>query len=79
MFLHLSLISNMQVKGNYEEQLNFFEAWLATPFLDKVCIEATEMNVEDNMHDEHINGIFRYWSFEEIILYSHLMLQHIDD
>ena len=35
------------------------------------------MNIEDIMHDEDVNEIFRYWSFEEIDYY--LMLHQIDD
>lgn len=37
------------------------------------------MNLEDNMHDEQINEIFRYWSREEMKLYYSLMLQQIED
>ena len=37
------------------------------------------MNVEDDMHDEHVNEIFMRWSFEEIRYCSNLMLQQIDD
>lgn len=37
------------------------------------------MNDEDDMHDEHVNEIFRYWSYEEIRYYSNLMLQQIAD
>ena len=37
------------------------------------------MNVEDDMHDEHVNEIFMRLSFEEIIFYSNPMLQKIDD
>ena len=37
------------------------------------------MNTEDNMHDEEINEIFRYWSLEEMKLFYGLMLQNIDD
>ena len=37
------------------------------------------MNVEDDMHDEHVNEIFMHWSFEKIRYYSNLMLQQIDD
>jgi len=66
-------------QDDYEEKLKFLEAWLATPCLDEVYIEVAHMNVEDNIHDEHNNEIFKYWSFEEIKIYSHFMLQHIDD
>ena len=37
------------------------------------------MNDEYDMHDEHVNEIFKYWSYEEIRYYSNLMLQQIDD
>lgn len=47
--------------------------------LDEVCIEAVEMNVEDNMHDEEIIEIFKYWSPEEMKLYYCIVLQQIDD
>ena len=66
-------------QNNYEEQLNLLEACLAIPCLDEVCIEAIEMNVEDNMHDEEINEIFRYWSPKEMELYYGIMLQQIND
>lgn len=33
------------------------------------------MNVEDNINDEQINEIFKYWSLEEMKLYYRLMLQ----
>ena len=36
------------------------------------------MNVEYDMHDEHVNVIFMHWSFEEIKYYSNIMLQQID-
>ena len=45
------------------------------PCIDEVCIEAIEMNFEDNIHDEEINEFFRYWSPEEIFFYYNLMLQ----
>ena len=47
---------------------------LATLCLDEVYTKVVDMNVEVSMHDEHVNEIFRYWSFEEIKYYSHLML-----
>lgn len=71
MCLHLPL--------NFKGQLNFLEAWLATPCFDEVQKEVVEMNIEDSMHDEEIYEIFRYWSFEEMELYYGLMLQQIDD
>ena len=37
------------------------------------------MNFEDNMHEEHVTEIFKYWSFEEMVYYSDLMLQQIVD
>ena len=37
------------------------------------------MNVEDDMHDEHVNEIFMHWIFEEIRYYSNIMLQQMDD
>ena len=37
------------------------------------------MNVEDNIDDEEINLIFRYWSLEEMKLFYGLTLQNIDD
>lgn len=37
------------------------------------------MNVEDNIDDEKINEIFRYYNFEEIFFYYKLMLEKIDD
>ena len=37
------------------------------------------MNVEDNINDEKINEIFKFWSPEEILFYYNLMLQQIDD
>ena len=37
------------------------------------------MNVEDDMHDEHVNELFMYWSFEELRYYSNPMLKQIDD
>lgn len=49
------------------------------PCPDEVYIEAAKKNVEDNMHDEHVNEILRYWSFAERKFYSHVMLQQIDD
>ena len=64
---------------DYEEELNFIETWLATPCLDEIYTEDVDMNDKDDMHDEHVNEIFRYWSFEEIRYYSNLMLQQIDD
>ena len=36
------------------------------------------MNVEDDMHDEHVNEIFTHCIFEEIKHYSNIMLQQID-
>ena len=66
-------------KQIYEEVLKFLETWLATPCLAEVYTEVVDMNVEDNMHDEHVNGIFKYWSYEEIKYYFDLMLQQIDD
>lgn len=66
-------------QNDYEEELFFLEAWLATPCLDKVCIEATKKHVEDILDDENINEIFRYWSHEEMKLYYGLMLQQIND
>jgi len=66
-------------QNDYEEELNFLESWLATPSLDDICIEVVEMNVEDNIDDEEINEIFRYWSLEEMKLFYGLMLQKIDD
>lgn len=30
---------------DYEEQLNFLEAWLATPCLDEVCVEFGTMTL----------------------------------
>lgn len=47
--------------------------------LDKVYIEVAEMNVEDTMHDEEINEIFKYWSPEEMKMYYGVILQWIDD
>lgn len=66
-------------QNDYEEELNFLEAWLAKPCLDELYIEGAEMNLEDNMHDEQINEIFRYWSPEEMKLYYGLMLLQIGD
>jgi len=37
------------------------------------------MIVEDNINEEQINEIFKYWNPEEILLYYNLMLQQIDD
>jgi len=62
-------------QNDYEEELNFLEAWLATPCLDELCIEVVEMNVEDKINDKKINQIFRYCSPEEILFYYNLMLQ----
>ena len=50
-------------KNDYEEELNFLETWLATPCINEVYTEIIDVNVEDIMHDEHVNEIFKYWSF----------------
>ena len=64
---------------DYEEELKFIETWLATPCLVEVYTVAVDMNVEDNMHDEHVKEILMRSSFEEIRYYSNPMLQKIDD
>ena len=77
-----TLTINFQCVGtlnDYEEELNSLKAWLATPFLNEVCIEVSKINVEDNIDDGQINEIFGYWSREEILFYYNLMLQQIDD
>ncbi len=45
-------------QNSCEWELNFLQAWISTPCLDKICIEGVEINVEGNLDDENINEIF---------------------
>ena len=70
-FLELQLIYNLEVNKKIMKGSEIFlkHDLQNHDFFDKVYIEVIEMNVEDNMHDEHMKEIFRYWSFEEIKFY----------